>query len=206
MKDLRFSGDSIAFSGNGLVVSNLLLTNGANPSVSCHIRSDFSVFENLRLDRAGVTWSGNGNRLDRMQQRWGETAIVGTNVAMLRSVVFTTNQAKTGMVINASGAVISNCTVLSTRGTALSKLGFGTLRLAHNILVAGGSGTNSVIEWQDGGLISDWNNLLARDSAWLGCRNGKWEKLAYWQAESRQDANSVSFEPLFRTKRRATCI
>ncbi len=200
LKNLQFSGESISFSGNGLVVSNLVVTNGFNPTVSFQIRSDSSVFEDLRVDRAGVTLSGNSNRVERMHQRWGETTIVGTNVTMLRSSIFTTSHLRTGVVVNASGAVISNCTVVSTNGSALSKHGFGSLRLGHNILVAGGSETNSVIEWHDGPLISDWNNLFARGSAWVGQRNGKWERLAYWQAASGQDANSVAFEPLFQNE------
>ena len=200
LNHLRFSGESLSFAGRGLTVSNLHMTNGFNPIVALSLRADASVFQDLRVDRANVTLSGNGNRVDRMHQRWGETAIVGTNVTMLRSSIFTTSHLKTGVVVNANGVVISNCTVVSTNGSALSKHGFGSLRLGHNILVAGGSETNSVIEWHDGPLVSDWNNLLARGSAWVGRRNGKWERLAYWQAASGQDANSVSFEPLFQNE------
>ena len=74
-----------------------------------------------------------------------------------------------------------------------TKRGTGIMHLGHNVLVAGGTDANSVIAWEDGVLFSDWNNLSARESAWIGNRNGKWERLAYWQIASGQDANSVSF-------------
>ena len=196
MRDLWFAGESMQFTGTGLVGSNLFLTNG-----SMQVASDLSVFENIQVDRGSFTLSGQDNRVKLMRQRWGETAIVGTNVTMMNSVVYTTNQMKTGVVVSAEGAVISNCTVVSSAGSALGKRGSGTLRLGHNILVAGGADPSSVIVWEDGGLISDWNNLRANGaSTWVGIRNGRWERLSYWQAASGQDANSVSFEPGFQSQ------
>lgn len=195
MQDLMWHGDNIEFSGDGLAVRNLSLTNG-----SFEQWGDYSVFEDLKVDRGSVVLYGSDNRVSRMVQLRGETLVVGTNVTMLNSVIYTTNTVRTGVVVNAASAVISNCTVVSTRGTALSKRGAGTVRVGHNILVAGGADSSSVIIWEEGTLISDWNNLLARDSAWVGSRNGKWEKLAYWQAASGQDANSVSFDPQFQNE------
>jgi hypothetical protein len=195
MRDLRFRGENMEFRGDGLAVQRLVLTNGA-----MRLLGNSSQFEDVQLDRGTLSLSGQSNRVERLQQRWGETEMVGTNVSLLHSVVYTTNNARTGLVVNAVGAVVSNSTIVSTRGTALGKRGFGTMRLGHSILVAGGSESNSVVSWEDGGLLSDWNNLLARDSAWIGNRQGRWEKLAYWQAISGQDANSVSFEPLFQNE------
>lgn len=195
MQDLQFAGESMEFTGSRLAIRNLALTNG-----SLRLNSDAAVFENISVDRGTVSLSGQGSRLDGLHQRWGEASIVGTNVTMLHSVVYTTNNAAIGLTVNAVSPVVSNCTVVSTRGTALAKRGPGTLRMGHNILVAGGTDANSVIGWEDGGLISDWNNLLARDSAWIGSRNEKWEKLAYWQAAYGQEANSVSFNPRFQNE------
>ena len=200
LRNLRFSGESLFFEGAGLVVSNWAVTNGPIAGVALSIETDDASFIDLQVDRCSVELSGQGNRIERMRQRWGASEIVGTNVTLLNSVVYVTNALQTGVVVNASSAVISNSTIVSSRGTAVGKRGFGTLRMGHNILVAGGEDSSSVIHWGDGGLISDWNNLLARDSAWVGTRNGKWERLAYWQAASGQDANSVSFDPLFQNE------
>lgn len=192
IRKVNFIGESIQFSGSSLSVSNLILTNG-----SMQVRSDSSKFKDIQLDRGALSLSGQDNQIERLRQRWGESAVVGTNASMLNSVVYTTNSAKTGVVVDAVSSVLSNCTVVAPNGTALGKRGVGTLRLKHNILVAGGTDANSVIAWVDGGLISDWNDLWAEGSAWCGIKNGKWEKLAYWQAASGQDANSVSFDPQF---------
>lgn len=195
VRDLQFTRLNLEFVGNSLVVSNLALTNG-----SLQLTSDASTFENIRVDRGAVSLAGIGSRLDRLWQRWGGSEIVGTNVTLLRSVVFTTNNAAIGVLANAVSPVVSNCTIVSTRGTAVAKRGIGTLRLGHNILVAGGTEANAVIAWEDGGLLSDWNNLLARDSAWIGTRRDKWERLSYWQRKENQDANSVSFDPMFQNE------
>jgi Right handed beta helix region/Periplasmic copper-binding protein (NosD) len=195
MSDVNFASAPIEFSGQSLMISNLWMTNG-NVGVYSH----YSSFGNIRLDRGSLLMSGRENEIDRMQQRWGESTLIGTNVTVQRSVVYTTNALRTGIWVNAESAIISNCTVVSTHGAAIGKRGSGTLRLGHNILIAGGAGSSSVIAWEDGGLLSDWNNLLARDSAWVGTRNGKWEKLAYWKVASGQDANSVSFDPLFQNE------
>ncbi len=192
MRLVNFAGESIQFLGGHVTVSNMALTNG-----SMLVRSDASTFKNVRLDRGSLSLSGVSNRIERMIQRWGETAIVGTNVALVQSVVFTTNSFKTGVVADAESAWVSNCTVVAIAGSAIGKRGAGSLRLRHNVLQAGGTEVNSVIAWHDGGLVSDWNDLWAEGSAWIGTRNGKWEKLSYWQAASGQDGNSISFDPAF---------
>ncbi len=202
MRDLRFRGESLIFRGNGLVASNVVVTNRAGGAgVSLNVRGDGTRIQDLQIDRGSLTLSGLSNRVERMRQRWGETAIVGTNATLVNSAILTTNANRTGIVVNAAYSVISNCTVLATRGTAIGKLGAFTLRLGHNVLVAGGTNdANAVIAWTDGDLLSDWNNLQTRNGAWLGIHNGKWEKLAYWQTASGQDANSVSFEPKFQNE------
>ena len=188
LQNLNFSFGSLQFSGPGTVVSNLWVTNG-----NIEVSGGNSVFANSCLDRGSLSISGENNAVDRVVQRWGQTTLAGAAVTMRRSVVYATNNLQSALVVLADDAVVSNCTVVASRGTAIGKFGAGILRLGHNILVAGGTDANSVIAWQDGTLFSDWNNLLARDSAWIGIKNGKWERLAYWQIASGQDANSVSF-------------
>ncbi|MGB4046912.1 MAG: right-handed parallel beta-helix repeat-containing protein [Kiritimatiellia bacterium] len=196
MHDVRFEGEAMQFIGNGLVVSNLSLTNG-----NMTILGNNSTFRKLYLDRGALTFSGRDNLVDGYRQRWGESSLVGTNIVLQHAAIYTTGNMRTGLFVQAVGAVVSNSSVLATRGTALGKRGSGLLRMGHNILVAGGqSDENKVIAWEDGALISDWNNLLARDSAWVGTRKGKWEKLAYWQLATGQDANSVSIEPIFQNE------
>lgn len=195
IRDLGFVGESVRFLGDSITASNLWVTNG-----TVTINGENAVFKKLQLDRGNLSFSGSNNRIERMEQRWGQASLVGTNITLLNSVVFTTNNLTTALVVNALGATVSNSTVVATRGTAVGKLGAGTLRLGHNILVAGGSDSNSVLAWHDGGLISDWNNFVARDSAWVGIKEGRWETLGYWQAASGRDANSLAIEPLFQNE------
>lgn len=192
LRYLRFAGDVVFFRGSGLTVSDLQQTNGAL-SVSC----DDSVFNQVRLDRGALAYAGQNIRMANLRLRWGAATMVGTNIVLSNSVIYATNQAATGLVVNAISGVVSNNTVVSTRGTALSKRGPGTLRAGHNILMAGGTEAHSAIDWVDGALISDWNNVVVSNTAWIGVWKGKWEKLAYWQAASGQDSNSVSFNPKF---------
>ena len=192
MQDVIFEGESVDFSGQRLSVRNVSITGGA-----LRVRGNHSTFQNVQIDQGSVSLSGATNRLERMRQRWGQTAIVGTNVVLLNSVIYSTNDLSVALNVDAAGAVVSNNTVVATRGTAMRKRGSGILRSSHNILRSDGDENCQVIEWQDGTLISDWNNLVARGGSWLGAWNGKWEKLAYWQTVSGQDANSVSFDPLF---------
>ena len=202
VRNLRFTGESLVFNGNGLIVSNVALSNRTGvASVAFFARSTGSQFKDVQIDRGSLTLSGLSNRMERLRQRWGETEIVGTNAVMLNSMILTTTPNRTGIVVRAAYSAVSNCTVLATKGTAVGKLGAYSLALGHNILVAGGTNdANAVISWADGDLRSDWNNLWARDSAWLGIYRGKWEKLAYWQTASGRDGNSVSFEPKFQNE------
>ena len=198
MESVRFRGESIDFRGDGLKVRDVTLTNRLGRQVSLQLRGNSNQFENIQVDRGSLTLAGQGNRLERLLQRWGQTTIVGTNAVLMNSVVYSTNALSTGVVVNALGAAVSNCTIVVPNGTALSKSGLGTLHLGHSILVAGGAhDANCAIVWTGGNLLSDWNNFRTTGSAWIGSYKGKWEKLAYWQAISGQDANSVSFDPQF---------
>lgn len=195
MQNITLAGGPVEFLGERVSVSNLVVSNA-----TLDILSMGSMFRDTDVYRGNVILSGNSNTLSGLEQRWGQLSLTGTNLSVINSLVYTTNVMATGVSVRASSAVFSNNTVVATKGTALSKQGAGTLRMAHNILVAGGTRGGSVIEWLDGGLISDWNDLVARDTAWVGSRNGKWEHLSYWQTASGQDPHSVSFEPEFQNE------
>ena len=201
IRDLYFEGESLEFRGSGLLVSNLVATNRAGVSISLRIQGDNNHLEDIRLDRGSLQLAGSENRLERLLQRWGATTVSGADSILMNSAVYVTNAAQTGVVVSAVGATVSNCTIVAPSGTAVGKIGSGTLWLGHNILVAGGShDSNAAIAWGGGDLISDWNNFWIRGSAWLGDYQGKWENLAYWQEATGQDANSVSFDPLFQNE------
>jgi hypothetical protein len=197
IRDIAMLGGQVVFNGSGLVVSNLAVSNG-----TLAIHSEDSAFRDVDVYRGSATVAGKDNAVSGLEARWGTLALTGTNVTVVNSLVYVTNASATGISVRASGAVVSNSTVVATRGTAVANnSSVGTLWLGHNILVAGTTaGTGSAIEWNNGGLVSDWNDLVAGPNAWIGSRHGKWERLAYWQTASGQDANSVSFEPGFQNE------
>ena len=187
----------VVFNGSSLVVSNLAVSNG-----TLAIQSEDSSFRDIDVYRGSATVAGRANTVAGLEARWGTLELVGTNVVVANSLVYATNAMATGVTVRASSAVVSNSTVVVPRGTAVYlDSGNGSLWLGHNILVAGTtSGNGSAIDWKDGGLVSDWNDLVAGPDAWIGSRHGKWERLAYWQTASGQDAHSVSFEPGFQNE------
>ena len=153
----------------------------------------------IAVDGGSVSLSGMSNRVSRLESKRAPLTLVGTNAMLQNSVVYMTNSARTAVVVRASSASMTNCTVVATRGTAVSKAGAGTLHLDGNILVAGGGRANAVLNWESGGLVSDWNDFHTLDAlTWVGINGDKkWEKLAYWQKDSGKDAHSVSFDPAF---------
>ena len=80
--------------------------------------------------------------------------------------------------------------------TQFSQGGASSSILENNIIIA--DGVNKYCYLLNGGsLNADYNNLVARNGAWIGNSAGNWEHLIYWQRESSQDGNSLSHEPLF---------
>ena len=185
---------AVRFAGTGLNLSGMTFSN-ANLAMN----STASAYSGMRVDGGEVSLSGLSNRVNRLESRFAPLSLVGTNAMLQNSVVYMTNSAKTAVVVRAASASLTNCTVVATKGTAVSKSGEGTLYLDGNILVAGGGRGSAVLDWQEGGLVSDWNDFHTLDPlTWVGIDHAtKWEKLAYWQRSTGKDANSASLDPAF---------
>lgn len=182
---------SVSMSGAGLDVGRMAIDKGTLNLVSAG-----GLYSNVTVNGGSVTLSGLSNRVTRMEVMGGTLDIVGTNAMLENSVIYWPGQNSTAVTVRALSSSISNSTVVAANGTAISKSGTGLLTLANNILVAGGKGT--VIEWLNGTVKSDYNDLYTRGSAWIGLKDGnKWEKLAYWQKAAGVDAHSMSMEPKF---------
>ncbi len=183
---------SVAMSGAGLDVGRMTIDKGQLNLVSAG-----GMYSNVMVNSGSVTLSGLSNRVARLEVTSGTLDIVGTNAMLENSVIYWPGQNSTAVTVRALSSSISNSTVVAENGTAISKAGTGRLTLANNILVAGGEG--AVIEWLNGTLKSDYNDLYTSGAgAWIGIVDGnKWEKLAYWQKASGGDAHSISVEPKF---------
>lgn len=184
----------VSFSGTGLQLSGMSFSNA-----TVELTSTASSYDRMKVFRGSVSLSGLSNRVSRLESRFAPVSLVGTNAMLQNSLVYMTNAARTAVVVRAQGASLTNCTVVAKSGTAVGKSGAGTLYLDGNILVAGGGRDNAILNWQSGGLVSDWNDFHTLDPlTWVGItEDSKWEKLAYWQKASGKDAHSVAFDPLF---------
>jgi parallel beta-helix repeat protein len=179
-------------SGEGCSVTNCAVTNGA------------------------VMWTGLSGLLTHSRIIGGSLSVVTTNTVARGLVVQGGSVGLAGInntleksLVVASGATavnIQDCVNCSVRNntivgsiTAFSHTGQDSqTALENNILVADGSLAEAFcIRWDGGLLLSDYNDFVARNGAWIGNRNGHWERLLYWQRESGQDAHSFVADPLF---------
>ncbi|MBO6028359.1 MAG: right-handed parallel beta-helix repeat-containing protein, partial [Bacteroidales bacterium] len=184
---------SVTFNGLGLVLDHVSASNAA-----VSLNGEGIVCSNLAAERGEVTVSGMSNRVYRMESRYGGVTLSGTNSVMANSLVYRTNNTATALVVRATSAALTNCTVVAPNGTAVGKTGLGTLSMEGNILVAGGDRRNAALAWKNGGLKSDWNDFHVTGTAWVGeTEHSKWEKLMYWQRETGQDAHSLAIDPKF---------
>lgn len=190
IRSLGFVGGGFAAAGGYLTLRNLYVTNGTIwLSGPVQLLEDVSVF-NGSVSAIG----GSDSILRRLTVGEGSVTLSGTNLVMENSLVY-------GNVANAvtmsGGDITLRNNTLVGNGTQFRQTGVGNAYLRNNIIVASGSG-NFCIFKESGVLISDYNNLVARNNAWIGnVGNDYWEKLLYWQRESGQDLNSISVEPLF---------
>jgi hypothetical protein len=184
---------NVTFNGLGLVLDHVSASNAA-----VSLNGEGIVCNNLTAERGNVTVAGRSNRVWRLESRLGAVKLLGTNSVMANSLVYLTNNAATALVVQASSAALTNCTVVAPHGTAVGKTGLGTLSMEGNILVAGGDRRNAALAWKNGGLKSDWNDFHVTETAWVGeTEHSKWEKLMYWQRETGQDVHSLAIDPKF---------
>lgn len=185
-------GMQVHMSGKALDVSRVSLDR-----VTLSLDSTASSYSDFDVQQGSVTLAGTSNRLTRMETVGGTLSISGSDAMLENSVVFVTNVNATAVTVRATSSSISNSTVVARNGTAVSKAGTGLLTMVDNILVAGGQG--AAINWANGALNSDYNDLYAvGPKAWIGIADGaKWERLKYWQDAAGVDKHSVSFDPKF---------
>ncbi|MFH0909620.1 MAG: right-handed parallel beta-helix repeat-containing protein [bacterium] len=191
LRDLRIVGGGVALVGAQTACTNLVLTNG-----SLNVRGNGSMVRNVRVVNGGISMAGT-NVILRQVQVFGDGAMIaGANILVENCVVYVTN----GIAMSLFGDQITlrNNTIVS-KGTAFQLINSTTFNtLENNILVADGLDQEAFCILRQGGfLLSDYNNLVARNGAWIGNANGKWEKLGYWQRESLLDTHSLADEPLF---------
>lgn len=192
ISDVQLVGGPLSIGGARVDASAIIVSNG-----SVSITGPSFMFTNAQLHTSALAISGAfSGQVAQVTIRNAGVTITDGSLISLRNVAVS-GSAADGIHVQGNSAPVSirNCTI-AVSGNQLRLGGAATVTFENNIAVAPGLNTFCIL--QDGGLlISDHNNLVARNGAWIGSRNGFWERLAYWQRESGQDLNSRSHEPLF---------
>ena len=97
---------------------------------------------------------------------------------------------------NAVTLEIRNCTIADNGGTAIYRRGSQVL-VSNSIIVASGTGGRCLDAdpgWPAGSFLSDYNDLWPTAGARISAGQAD---LTTWQAETGQDAHSLSADPLF---------
>jgi len=187
----RFSvlGGGVLMAGQNVTLRHFAFTNGG-----LTVSGSDSLAEDVDIDGGSLAGVGENLTLRRIR-------VIGGSVDLDGSILLENTAVKGSVspLVSAKGTpVLRNNTIVSA-GTAFQQTdpaSFSTLE--NNIFVADGKDGEAFVILRTGTPISsDYNNLVARNGAWIGDANGKWEKLIYWQRESGQDEHSISAEPLF---------
>lgn len=188
LQNLQFLGGHMTVQGGNTILRNVSITNG-NLGLSGPTQSA----EDICVDGGSVNANGNLVTLNRIAIKDGGFNLSGTNITVQNSLVYGSNGP--AVTVNGTAIALRNNTFAGSN-TQFRQTGFGGSTLENNIIVADGI-NNYCILLEGGTLNSDYNNLLARNGAWIGNQNGSWEKLLYWQRASGRDLHSISAEPAF---------
>lgn len=188
LQNIVFLGGHLLAAGDYTVLRYLVFTNGGLTA-----NGSETIIEDAQFNGGGIAVNGGGVVVRRLAVRDGVVALGGTNVLFENSVV----SGGGGPAVQANGVNVTvRNNTLASGGSQVSKGGNSSCTLENNIIVASGDG-NFCIQWSGGTLSSDYNDFVARSGAWIGNRNGIWEKLLYWQRESGLDTHSIAAEPRF---------
>ncbi len=188
LQGLVFLGGHMTIQGGNVTLRNIVLTNG-----DLVLSGPTEEASDVRVDNGGVTANGDPITLSRFTVKDGGFSLSGTNIVLQNSLVYGSNGPAVS-VVGSSIALRNN--TLAGAGTQFRQGGFGGSTLENNIIVASGAGSYCLLN-EGGTLLSDYNDLLARNGAWVGNYLGNWEKLLYWQRASGNDLHSISTDPKF---------
>ncbi|MCO6401215.1 MAG: right-handed parallel beta-helix repeat-containing protein [Verrucomicrobia bacterium] len=188
---LRFREGGLKSTATNQVLQNLIFTNA-----DIEVAGIDTTASNIVVDVGDYKASGANQAHSRILIRNGVIQISGTDILLENSLAYGTQSV--AAVASGTNIVLINNTFVSARDGVVLSGGDASLTLRNNTIIGNGlNGEAHVIRIESGALDSDYNNLVARNGAWIGNANGKWERLLYWQAASGHDPNSISADPMF---------
>ncbi len=180
------NGTNILLTGLNVVSGNVSVAGGSNT-----VRA-------ITVEGGSISVGGSSALAEWADVR-GLMTVGGRDARVRNNVISASNSVFAALTVSGTNLTIQNNTALNERGSAFRvTAGGGTVYVRNNIFVANAISNEAfVIERQSGALNSDYNNLVARNGAWIGNSSGNWERLVYWQQKSGQDQHSISRDPLF---------
>ncbi len=198
MTNLVFSGGHLVIGGSYIELRNLTFTNGDLTAGGAPNSVYALNMQGVSLEGGDLLLGGvNDSTFGRVRIKNGNIVLSDCqNVVLENALVFgSASNAVTVWGNQAGNSTIRNCT-LAAEYTQFLHAGPAFATLLNNILVADGS-DSFCIRWESGTIGSDYNDFVTRNNAWIGMRNGQWERLVYWQQASGQDSHSFAKEPVF---------
>ena len=180
VKDLTITGGYYAVSLSGASycqLSNVVVHHSILDGI--HLEgSDHNTLQKINVHHC----KGTGIYIDESEYNQVSFSTVWTNGA-------------DGIFFNGTSNTLRHC-VVAFNGDDQVVLGAGSLYSRYNILYA--ETTNSFGLYRaDGSLFSDYNDVYTTNGASFGYYGGLRRYLVDWQANARQDTNSLAHNPLF---------
>lgn len=203
-KFMVFQGGFIHMRNIGLINGSMELT-GTNFNLSSIRGTNFSFdltgpegrVSNVTIKGGGIIVGSSSSIVSRITSDGGFVRIFGSGNRLENSLL--AGSASPLLLSGGTNVFVVNNTIVG-RNTAFSQVGQDSSTvLQNNILIANSESNESfcILNNSSGILLSDYNNFITRNGAWVGNKNGNWEKLLYWQRESGQDTHSMAHDPLF---------
>ena len=194
----HFELDGLSFEHSGIEAlgTNIVLRNIAVSNAIALLAGADTVVSNLSVVGGVVQSIGRNQSLTRVTVRGGFIELNGSEVTLQNSLAYGTQTVSA--TIGGTNISLINNTFVSRQTAVVVDGGDASAILRNNIIVADGAlGEAFILQLNSGALNSDYNNLVARNGAWVGNVDGYWERLLYWQRASGQDLNSISVDPQF---------
>ncbi len=189
-------GFSFYKSGVEALGTNIALRNVTLSNAVAFLAGADTVVSNMNVIGGTVQSAGRNQNLTRIIVRGGFIQLNGSEVTLQNSLAYGTQTVSA--TIGGTNITLINNSLVARRTAVIVDGGDASATLRNNIIVADGDqGDAFAIQIKSGAINSDYNNIVARNRAWIGNVDGYWERLLYWQRASGQDLNSISVEPLF---------
>ncbi|MEM7392397.1 MAG: right-handed parallel beta-helix repeat-containing protein, partial [Verrucomicrobiota bacterium] len=197
ISNMIFDDQDVLIQGGGVTMEDVFFSNA-----TLRIVGGNNAIRNSRFLNDNIDVQGSSVDLANLRIENASVIMLGSGITISNSVI-TGDGASPALVLDGgTGLRVINNTLVGRR-TQFNQRSAASATLLNNIIIADGPNRFCMNPEPGTAIISDFNNLVARNGAWIGqVRGDRWEHLVYWQREASTadnlvDRNSISAEPLF---------